>query len=513
MRNRILHATFSLFLLTSVFSSYSFGEPLVPALSASFVKTNVSVCGNGHDGTISLSITGGSEPYSYSWTGSNNFSSNAANLADLNRGFYNVTITDADLNTVSISNIQIAFAFAVYVTNNGGITSVCGNTGSIILYGNAGVLPYSYSIDGINYQATNTFTGLPAGTYIGHVKDAAGCVSTKSIVIGSALPLVVAPFVRTASRCYDDGMIEIYRTGGTGPYSYSLDGINYQTSNRFQNLPAGVYTTWVMDAKGCVAATEASVTKIPPIVINPTITPTSTCVENGTIKIEVSGSTEQFNYSIDGLHYYSKNIFTGLGTSSYDLSVRDNKGCAGMLTVDVLETYVEVAVSKVDATQCYTIDGSITIDATGGYGPYTYSVDGFNFQESNHFVDISSGNYYCYVMDSQGCIGMYEGLPVGPFNCSPERTARQKTISKADPAVSITTFPNPSASEFNLKLNNFNQNEKVRITVTDVLGKRVYVADGINEKVYTFGNNFKPGVYMVEVVQGNTRKNAQVIRQ
>lgn len=77
-----------------------------------------------------------------------------------------------------------------------------------LLYGNAGIRPYTYNLDGITYQPSNTFTNPGSGNYTGYVKDAGGCVGTKpNIVIGSAAPLVVLPYVRQASSCNADNLL------------------------------------------------------------------------------------------------------------------------------------------------------------------------------------------------------------------------------------------------------------------------------------------------------------------
>jgi hypothetical protein len=124
-------------------------------LSATFVKTNRSACGATNDGTITVTPAGGTAPYTYSWTGESGsnhtpFSAgNVSSLTGLNYGYYTVTITDANSGLVVISNIHVELAYFVFITNSGSISSSCGNTGSISLFGNAGLTPYTYSLDGV----------------------------------------------------------------------------------------------------------------------------------------------------------------------------------------------------------------------------------------------------------------------------------------------------------------------------------------------------------------------------
>jgi hypothetical protein len=312
-------------------------------LAATFIKTNVSACNATiSDGTITVSVTGGSGNYSYAWTGMTGAGNanqvpyngpNQPNLTGLTYGFYNVTITDlGGCGAVTLGPIQIEGAYTVFVTNNGSVSSSCGNpAGSILLYGNAGIRPYTYSLDGITYQPGNTFTNLAAGTYTGYIKDAAGCVGTKpNIVIGTAAPLVVLPYVRQASSCNADGVIEIYRTGGIGPYTYSLDNITYQSSNIYPGLAAGPYTAYVKDSKDCVSSVAVTVTQGAALTVTANKSNASTCTPDGSIQVNVSGGVYPYQYSLDaGTTYQSSNVFLGLIAGNYVVTVKDFKNCTG----------------------------------------------------------------------------------------------------------------------------------------------------------------------------------------
>ena len=138
-------------------------------ISIQINTTNVSACGNGSDATINATPSGGTAPYTYSWTGPSGFTSTNQNLTGLRVGYYNVTVTDANLVLATVTAIHISFAFSPTITNSGSNSGSCNSSGSIILYGSAGVQPYTFSLDGTNYQASNTFTGLAAGTYTAYL--------------------------------------------------------------------------------------------------------------------------------------------------------------------------------------------------------------------------------------------------------------------------------------------------------------------------------------------------------
>ncbi|MEP7164084.1 MAG: T9SS type A sorting domain-containing protein [Ferruginibacter sp.] len=503
--------------------------------AATFTSSNVSACGALPDGAITITASGGTGPYSYNWTGvtgsgnpaTTQFPSpgNVSSVSGLKIGFYNVMVTDAFGCQVSINNIHIQYAFSAYITNNGSISSACGNTGSIILYANAGVLPYSFSLDGTNFSTNNTFTNLAAGTYTAYVKDGAGCVITKTITVNAAAQIVVSPFVRGASSCSPDGSIEIYRTGGIPPYSYSLDGTTYQASNKFVNLAAGPYTTYVKDSKGCVGTAPATVTQGTALGVTVNKTNTSTCVNDGSIQVNPTGGIPPYSYSINAGAYQANNSFSGLGASSYAISVKDFKGCLGSINVTINLNTIVVTAYVTAAGSCAGTNGSIQLFRTGGFGPYTYSLDGNTYQNSGSFTNLAPGEYDGFVKDSKTCIGGLFGIVVGP-NCAPPIVGTGTNTKSANinavkgnavkisekSVLKISAYPNPSAASFTLLLE-AGSKEKVTVTVSDLAGRKVFQAEGNVKQQYRFGNDLVPGIYMLQVIQGNEKQTIKLVKE
>jgi len=497
--------------------------------TATYTATNVSICGGTNDGTITVNVLGGTGPYTYSWTGitgSGNPATtpfpnpgNVSSLTGLPIGYYNVTATDAVGCPVTITGIHIGYAFSVYITNSGSNSSSCGNTGTIILYGNAGVQPYSYALDGGSYQPGNTFTGIAAGSHTGYIKDAAGCISTKSITVNAAAAIVVSPFVRAASSCAPDGSIEVYKTGGIPPFTYSKDGVNYQASNVFSGLAAGPYTVYAKDGSGCVG--QANVTVAAGVGLSATISKvnTSTCLNDGSIQVNPGGGVAPYTYSKDnGTTYQAGNSFGGLGQGNYAIKVKDFKGCtSGTINVTINLNTIVVTSSVTNASSCASSNGSIQLFRTGGVGPYTYSLDGNVYQASGSFTGKAAGTYDGYVQDSKGCIGVQSGIVVGPACPRPIVTTRsanddnEKAIAVTN-ELKVQAYPNPTANEFTLRLEGFS-NEKLNIIVTDIMGRKVYQAEGSGNKLYHFGNSFMAGIYNVQVVQGDRKQTIKVIKE
>ncbi|CAN5729381.1 hypothetical protein BH11BAC4_BH11BAC4_13090 [soil metagenome] len=501
---------------------------LAPATVA-YVKTNVSACGGSNDGTITVTPAG-TGPFSYSWTGvtgSGNPATgvfpdpgNVSSLTGLPIGYYNVTVTDGNLNTTTVTGIHIEYAFLVYITNNGSISSACGNTGSIILYGNAGVQPYTYSLDGVTYQAGNSFTNLAANTYTAYVKDAIGCVNTKSITVTAAAPIVVSPFVRNASACGPDGSIEVYRSGGIPPYTYSKDGTNYVISNVFSALAAGSYTVYVKDSKGCVNSAPATVTQGAALTAVANKTNTSLCTADGSIQLVASGGTGPYTYSIDnGVSYQASSSFSNLSANTYQCVVKDSKGCTGTVNATINLNPITVTAYAGAASSCASADGVIQLFRTGGVGPYTYSLDGNTYQNSNTFTGLIPNYYEGYVKDSKGCVGQLIDIYIGPACGQRGTTLTKGTIVKeslskveVNNTLKVQAYPNPTASEFILNLQGYS-NDRISIIVTDIMGRVVFQTTGNGKQQYRFGNKFNAGLYNVQVIQGTEKKTIKLIKE
>ena len=386
--------------------------------TATFTKKMASACHAGNDGTITVTASGGTPPYTYSWTGPGGYTANTAAIAGLVLGDYTVIVTDALSCSVTIPDITIWKAFATVVTNNGGGSGSCAPTGNIILYGSGGVPPYTYSINGINYFASNIFNNLAAGSYTGYVKDFGGCVSTKAnIAVVGAAPMVVTTYTRPASSCANNGSIELYRTGGMPPYSYSMNDVTYQAGNVFSNLAgATTYTCWVKDSKGCKTSVPGVlVPKAPTVTVTSTKINTSTCANTGIIELHPGGGVPGYTYSLNNITYQAGNLFTGLAAGTYNGWIKDSKGCKNVQFGITIGTdpasVINVTANAMPSGGC-TNSGSIELFRTGGKGPYTYSLNNATYQSGNIFTGLATGTYTGWVKDSKGCKGFKTGIVV-----------------------------------------------------------------------------------------------------
>lgn len=294
-------------------------------LVANATATNTA-CAGANNGTITVNASNGVPPYQYSLNGGPLQSGNI--FTSLTAGTYNITVMDAAGCTVA----------NLYATVNAGVplnasltkTDVScngGNDGSITINISNGVAPYQYSLDNVNWQASNTFTGLAAGTYTVYYRDNNTCSGSQVITIAQPALLNVNSSVQPV-LCFgqSNGIITITASGGISPYQYSLDGINYQSSNTF-SVPAGSFTVYIKDNNACIITRVVNVTE--PGLLTLTLGMQNASCNggpDGKITATAGGGSGGFQYSIDGVNFQSSNIFNVL-PGNYTVTVRDMNNC------------------------------------------------------------------------------------------------------------------------------------------------------------------------------------------
>lgn len=241
--------------------------------------------------TVSLSVTGGTAPY----TGTLNFTNVAA-------GTYTYYIRDArgcsDSVTVTITQPQLLRAFATDVH-----VKCFGGMGTITVTASGGIPPY---------VGTGVFS-MNAGVYTFKVRDAAGAVAYASTsLIQPALPLLARAVAGTISAFGGTTSVTVTATGGTAPYTGT--GIR-------SNITTGTYSYTVTDANGCTAVTSVTITQ-PPQELTATNSIAAIKCFDGSANITVAASGGMLPYAGTG----SKVVNAGKGSAklSFPVVVNDN---------------------------------------------------------------------------------------------------------------------------------------------------------------------------------------------
>ncbi|MBK9735584.1 MAG: hypothetical protein IPO92_11695 [Saprospiraceae bacterium] len=125
--------------------------------------------------------------------------------------------------------------------------------------------------------------------------------------------------------------ISVEGFGGNSPYTYSMDNINFQTSNKFENLTGGSYTFFVKDALGAVKSSNVI------NIVEPSQILMLTALDKYDIKILATGGKGMLNFSIDDINYMPSTVIKDPGNGSYTVYVKDENGCKkiNQVTIDI----------------------------------------------------------------------------------------------------------------------------------------------------------------------------------
>jgi len=230
-----------------VSAPFTINEPILLDVTVDGFS-NVS-CNGGADGSISITPTGGTMPYSYNWSNG----ATSEDLTGLPAGAYYGTLTDANGCTsvggpINITEPAMPITFSLDAMTN--VSCNGGADGEIQITTTGGTSPYTYVWS--NGAITEDITGLAAGTYEGTITDANGCVlSSGPVSISEPAPILMSAthVDATPGGGGNDGSIDLMVSGGTMPYAYLWN--TGATTQDLTGISLGVYTVTVTDANGC----------------------------------------------------------------------------------------------------------------------------------------------------------------------------------------------------------------------------------------------------------------------
>jgi|GEM_PF-133836 len=352
--------------------------------------TSLSVSVDTDQGTANLQGIGGTPPYAYALDNSTFQTSGV--FENLIEGPYEATVIDANECIATFTFMTSINDLVASTTQLTDILCAGDQTASISVAASQGTAPYEYSLDGSNFQDENSFENLDAGQYTITIRDADDFMTTTDILINEPEALSISVDV-------SENSITINAMGGTGNLSYSIDNQDYQASNSFSNLSEGNYTAFVIDENGCIQTSNFSINASSFLVLASVSKPISCFDESdGGIVVETSGGTNPKEYSLDGQTFQSSNFFDNLSAGTYTVTVRDANGTIVVTNMVTLENPDAIAADLI------INQNNLTINASGGTGDYTYSIDGTAYQNANQFNQLDNGNYTVYILDSNECL-------------------------------------------------------------------------------------------------------------
>ncbi|MGZ4058181.1 MAG: beta strand repeat-containing protein, partial [Bacteroidia bacterium] len=424
--------------------------------AVAITKVNTT-CGNSNGSVTIGAVTGGTAPYTYSFNGSP-FTGTLV-YSGLAAGTYTIIVKDANgctfTTTVTLTNTPGPTALATSST-----PAACGAATGTATIGavTGGTGPYTYNFNSLGFSGTTNFTSLASGSYTVIVKDANGCTFSTTIIVGNSSAPTALALSSTPSACATNtGTITIgATTGGTGPYTYSVNASPYTGTTSYTNLAAGTYTVSVKDASGCIFTTTIVVGSVaPPTAVATTPTNTSCGGSTGGVLIgAVTGGTAPYTYNFNSLGFSATTNYTGLAAGTYTLIVKDNNGCTFNTTVIVGNNPGPTALATtVTPANCGLANGAISIGAvTGGTGPYTYSIGGA-FSGTTNYTALLPGPYTVTVKDANGCTFAVSVTIANNSGLTASITAQTNVLCNGGATGSVTVTGSGSSAPYTYSIN------------------------------------------------------------
>ena len=377
--------------------TFTINQP-ASAVNGTTVVTNIA-CNGGSNGSINLTPTGGTAPYTFNWGGG----ITTEDRTGLAAGTYTVIITDTNGCTATVNATITQPASAVSGTMV--VTNVACNgasNGAINLTPTGGTAPYTFNWGG--GITTEDRIGLAAGTYTVVITDANGCTATVNATVTQPASAVNGTTVVTNVACNgaSNGAINLTPGGGTAPYTFNWGG-GVTTEDR-TGLAAGTYTVVITDANGCTATVNATVTQ--PTAMNATTSQTNIACNGGSTgiaTINVAGGTAPYIYSWSPSGGTAATA-TGLSAGTYTVTVTSANGCTLTRTFTITQpTAIFTTGSQVNVACNGASNGSATVTASGGAGSYTYSWAPSGGTAATA-TGLSAGTYTVTVTDANNCV-------------------------------------------------------------------------------------------------------------
>ncbi|WP_111682580.1 T9SS type B sorting domain-containing protein [Winogradskyella tangerina] len=404
----------------------------IPTPEFNITTTDILCGGTGDTGTITIDVTNpNGNSISYSIDGGVNFS-NSNIFTGLVAGDYDVVLEYSSGASVCITTPQtVTIIENTAISGTAELTSdfTCNGTGSITVTGvSGGNPPYEYSIDGVNFQASNVFTGLTQGTYSITIRDTNICTAvTNDITIDPLDPPTDMDFANTPVVCpaLTSDVTITNVVGGSGVLEYQIIApatavTPYQASNVFTGLAPDTYTFQVRDENDCTYTESYTIDPIPTPTIDVVLTEGLDCT--ATPDAEITGTitgTAPYSYEVS----YNGAAYASVGSTgatftyntaiagTYQFLITDANGCTAESSIVTVNPISPPAFSAIIESQPILCNGDangaidITIDTSVGNPPFTINVnnDITGTDYGTQTTSLPAGTYTITITDANSC--------------------------------------------------------------------------------------------------------------
>lgn len=525
-----------------------------PQITVTSLK-NVT-CNGESNGSISISVSGGTSPYNYYWDNG----AITQNISNLKAGIYQVEVVDTTGNCKANKVIVITQPSPISISVSTGSATCSGNGGGATATVSGGTGSYTYAWSTAPVQTTYSASNLAAGSYTVTVTDGAGCADSSRADVSNSgnSPVVTIDSISMAICSTTDGVVKLSVSGGTSPYTYQWS--NGETTSTLV-APSGYYNVKVTDASGCIGTNSAKIQGSVPSGISVCVLTVDTGSKHNIIVWDKTSVSHVDSFKLYYMNYLSvwsliKAVpFSGPNYIVDNTSINNpnqNTVRYCLTAVDSCGNEEHFASSLWQNTMHINQAPAGTFSWSGtGYlkqGVANPVISYYLYRDS-----ISDGHWKAIdsISGTQNTMSdfIYQAAPtsypnarwyvaavlndsIGGTNCTPpilrpEATNNTTTRSNQQHNItliptnatalstvlpSISVYPNPATEKLNIKFNN-TKTQTGMITIVDVTGREVYSELSIvNGELSMNIGNLSAGIYFVRVTSSTSSEVVKFVK-